>query len=123
LAGTVENLVAEGATGLNDTLDAAVKAMRDEYDPQAINAIVLLTDGHNEDSGSLSDTELVKRIADPSQHQIRVFTVAYGSEADPNDAQGRSALEAIAKAGGGKAYDAKKAETIGQVITSVISNF
>ncbi|MEU3779074.1 substrate-binding domain-containing protein [Streptomyces sp900129855] len=123
LADNVKNLVAEGATGLNDTLDAATEAMRHDYDPQAINAIVLLTDGRNEDSGSLTQAELLKRIGDPAQHQIRVFTIAYGSEADEDDANGRSALEDIAHASGGKDYDAKKAETIEQVITSVISNF
>lgn len=97
--------------------------MRDDYDPQAINAIVLLTDGHNEDVGSLTQAELLKRIGDPAQHQIRVFTIAYGSEADEDDTNGRSALEEIANASGGKDYDAKRAETIEQVITSVISNF
>ncbi|MFF0202625.1 substrate-binding domain-containing protein [Streptomyces sp. NPDC005017] len=123
LTSNVESLVAEGATGLNDTLDAAVKAMRDDYDPHAINAIVLLTDGYNEDNESLSQAELLRRIGDPDQPQIRIFTIAYGSEADPHDADGRSALEEIAKASGGKDYDARKAETIEKVITSVISNF
>lgn len=123
LAENVHSLEPEGATGLNDTLDAATKAMRDDYDPQAINAIVLLTDGHNEDVGSLTQAELLKRIGDPAQHQIRVFTIAYGSEADEDDTNGRSALEEIANASGGKDYDAKRAETIEQVITSVISNF
>ncbi|MFE1443173.1 VWA domain-containing protein [Streptomyces sp. NPDC058739] len=123
LTSNVENLVAEGATGLNDTLDAALKAMRDDYDPRAINAIVLLTDGRNEDNGSLSQAELLKRIGDPDQPQIRIFTIAYGSDADPDDAHGRSALEAIAKEAGGKAYDAREASTIEEVVTSVISNF
>ncbi|MFG2571782.1 substrate-binding domain-containing protein [Streptomyces sp. NPDC048481] len=123
LAENVGNLTAEGATGLNDTLDAALKAMRAHYDPRAINAIVLLTDGFNEDGDSLSDAALEREIKDPSQQRIRVFTIAYGSEADPKDQQGSSALKEIAKAGGGKYYDAKRAETIDQVITSVISNF
>ncbi|MEU4877327.1 substrate-binding domain-containing protein [Streptomyces sp. NPDC021608] len=123
LTANVENLTAEGATGLNDTLDAALKAMRAHYDPRAINAIVLLTDGFNEDGDSLSDAALEREIKDPSQQRIRIFTIAYGSEADPKDKQGSSALKEIAKDGGGKYYDAKKAETIDQVITSVISNF
>lgn len=123
LSDNVEGLEADGATGLYDTLDAATKAMRDDYDPQAINAIVLLTDGRNEDGDSLTKAELLKRIKDPARPQIRVFTIAYGSKADEDDANGRSVLEEIADASGGKAYDAKKAETIEQVITSVISNF
>ncbi|MFF8968181.1 substrate-binding domain-containing protein [Streptomyces sp. NPDC014995] len=123
LSGNVRNLEPEGATGLYDTLDAAVRAMRKDYDPQAINAIVLLTDGRNEDNGSLTKEELLRRIGDPSKPQIRVFTIAYGSEADEKDEGGRTVLQEIARAGGGQAYDAKRAETIEQVITSVISNF
>ncbi|MFI6032758.1 substrate-binding domain-containing protein [Streptomyces sp. NPDC051315] len=123
LSGNVRSLEPEGATGLYDTLDAAVRAMRDDYDPQAINAIVLLTDGRNEDSQSLSKEELLRRIGDPSKPQIRIFTIAYGSEADEKDKGGRTVLQEIARAGGGQVYDAKRAETIEQVITSVISNF
>ncbi|MBC2902551.1 substrate-binding domain-containing protein [Streptomyces cupreus] len=116
-------LEAEGATGLYDTLDAATEAMRDKYDPRAINAIVLLTDGRNEDRGSLTEEELLRHIRDTSQPQVRVFTIAYGSKADDRDKGGRSVLQRIADAGGGKMYDARNAETIEKVITSVISNF
>ncbi|GGR20268.1 hypothetical protein GCM10010251_40060 [Streptomyces aurantiogriseus] len=123
LSSNVRSLEPEGATGLYDTLDAAVQAMRDDYDRRAINAIVLLTDGRNEDSRSLSKEELLRRINDPSKPQIRIFTIAYGSEADEKDKGGRTVLQEIAQAGGGQAYDAKRAETIEQVITSVISNF
>ncbi|MFE0511887.1 substrate-binding domain-containing protein [Streptomyces sp. NPDC058964] len=123
LADNVDNLRPEGATGLYDTLDAEVRTMREHYDPKAINAIVLLTDGRNEDNGSLAKEELLRRISDPGQPQIRIFTIAYGNEADENDKHGRTVLQEIADAGGGQAYDAKKAETIEQVITSVISNF
>ncbi|MCL7423606.1 substrate-binding domain-containing protein [Streptomyces sp. YS415] len=116
-------LEAEGATGLYDTLDAATKAMRKDYDPSAINAIVLLTDGRNEDRGSLTEEELLGRIGDTSKPLVRVFTIAYGSEADDRDREGRSVLQRIADAGGGQAYEAHDVETIEKVITSVISNF
>ncbi|MEU6380816.1 substrate-binding domain-containing protein [Streptomyces sp. NPDC046909] len=116
-------LEAEGATGLNDSLDAAVTSMRADYDPTAINAIVLLTDGRNEDQGSLTEQRLLQHIGDTSQPEVRVFTIAYGNKADANDQKGRTALQKIADAAGGQMYDARKAETIEQVITSVISNF
>ncbi|MFF6784772.1 substrate-binding domain-containing protein [Streptomyces sp. NPDC012510] len=116
-------LEAEGATGLYDTLDAATAAMRAAYDPKAINAIVLLTDGRNEDNGSLSKEVLLERIRDTSQSQVRIFTIAYGNEADELDLKGRTVLQEIADAGSGQMYDARKAETIEKVITSVISNF
>lgn len=123
LSENFEALEAEGATGLNDTLDAATTAMRADYDPKAINAIVLLTDGVNEDRGSLSDEALLRHVGDTSQPLVRVFTIAYGSAADSDDQRGRSMLQKIADAGGGQMYNAKKAETIEEVITSVISNF
>ncbi|MER5217285.1 substrate-binding domain-containing protein [Streptomyces sp. NPDC002838] len=123
LSDNFKSLEPEGATGLYDTLDAATAAMRQDYDPKAINAIVLLTDGRNEDNGSLAKEELLERISDPTKPNVRVFTIAYGNAADENDKNGRTVLQEIAEAGGGRMYDAKKAETIEQVITSVISNF
>ncbi|MGV9456047.1 substrate-binding domain-containing protein [Streptomyces sp. NPDC003635] len=123
LAENFRALEAEGATGLYDTLDAATAAMREAYDPKAINAIVLLTDGRNEDHGSLSKETLLERVRDTSRPQVRIFTIAYGSDADELDQKGRSVLQEIAGAGSGQMYDARKAETIEQVITSVISNF
>jgi len=123
LADNVNNLEPEGGTGLYDTLDAQLRTMREHYDPKAINAIVLLTDGRNEDNGSMAKAELLARIKDPGQPQVRIFTIAYGSDADQNDKNGRTVLQEIAAAGGGQQYDARKAETIETVITSVISNF
>ncbi|WP_289915437.1 substrate-binding domain-containing protein [Streptomyces sp. S.PB5] len=116
-------LEAEGATGLNDSLDAALTSMRADYDPKAINAIILLTDGRNEDQGSLSEETLLRHIRDTSRPEVRIFTIAYGNKADEEDQKGRTALESIADAAGAQMYDAKKAEIIEQVITSVISNF
>ncbi|MET7704010.1 substrate-binding domain-containing protein [Streptomyces sp. NPDC005485] len=123
LADNVRNLEPEGATGLYDTLDAQLRTMREHYDPKAINAIVLLTDGRNEDNGSLAKEELLKRIGDRGKPQVRIFTIAYGSAADENDKNGKTVLQEIADASGGQEYDARQAKTIETVITSVISNF
>ncbi|MGQ4384975.1 phosphorylase family protein [Streptomyces sp. SAS_270] len=123
LADNVKSLEPEGATGLYDTLDAQLRTMREHYDPKAINAIVLLTDGRNEDNGSLAKEELLKRIGDRGKPQVRIFTIAYGSAADENDKNGKTVLQEIADASGGQEYDARQARTIETVITSVISNF
>lgn len=123
LADNVAGLEPGGATGLYDTLDAAVRTLRKDYDPGAINAVVLLTDGVNEDGNSISLPALLKRIGDRGQPQIRVFTIAYGDKADKKDAGGRTVLEEVASATGGRAYDAKNPKLIHDVITSVISNF
>ncbi|MGV9277169.1 phosphorylase family protein [Streptomyces griseosporeus] len=119
----VQGLVPNGATGLYGTVDAAVASLRASYDPDAINAIVLLTDGRNEgvpDKPTLSD--VLSRIGTPDR-RVRVFTIAYGAEADQQDAGGRTVLEKIATATGGRAYDARDPKAIVDVLTSVISNF
>jgi nucleoside phosphorylase/Mg-chelatase subunit ChlD len=124
LAREVDGLEPDGATGLYRTVEAAVDTMRAQYDPSAINAIVLLTDGRNESASKKPTLEdLLSRIGDPSEKQVRVFTIAYGSKADEDDANGRTVLQNIAAATGARAYDAKRPETISEVLTSVISNF
>ncbi|MFF3336635.1 hypothetical protein ACFYWX_45320 [Streptomyces sp. NPDC002888] len=116
-------LVPNGATGLYGTVDAAAKALREDYDPDAINAIVLLTDGRNEGVPARPTLEEVLSRVGGSDHRIRIFTIAYGSDADEQDAGGRTVLGKIAAATGARAYDAKDPRVIGQVLTSVISNF
>lgn len=123
LKAEVSGLVPNGATGLYGTVDAAVDSMRKDYDPAAINAIVLLTDGRNEGvppTPTLKD--VLARIGSPDK-RVRVFTVAYGSKADQQDANGRTVLEEIATATGAHAYDAKDPKILSEVLTSVISNF
>ncbi|MFF7122389.1 substrate-binding domain-containing protein [Streptomyces sp. NPDC008240] len=123
LKAEVSGLVPDGATGLYGTVDAAVDSMRKDYDPAAINAIVLLTDGRNEGvppTPTLKD--VLARIGTPDQ-RVRVFTVAYGSKADQQDVNGRTVLEEIAAATGAHAYDAKDPKILNEVLTSVISNF
>ncbi|MGW0880056.1 phosphorylase family protein [Streptomyces sp. NPDC002671] len=123
LVDEVEGLVPNGATGLYGTIEAAVDTMRENYDPGAINAIVLLTDGRNEGvppNPTLQD--VLAKIGNPDK-RIRVFTVAYGSEADQQDVNGKSVLEEISAATGARAYSAKNPKIISDVLTSVISNF
>lgn len=123
LRGEVKGLVPDGSTGLYGTVEAAVDTMRKDYDPGAINAIVLLTDGRNEGvppTPTLKD--VLARIGAPEK-RVRVFTVAYGSKADQQDANGRTVLEEIAAATGAHAYDAKDPKILREVLTSVISNF
>ncbi len=123
LADEVDGLVPNGATGLYGTVEAAVDTMRRKYDPGAINAIVLLTDGRNEGVPSRpSLQDVLARIGTPDK-RIRVFTVAYGSAADQQDANGKTVLEEISAATGARAYSAKRPEIISDVLTSVISNF
>lgn len=127
LAANIDGLTADGATGLYDTIDAAVDSVRATYDPNSINAVVLLTDGVNDKArGIQAPAELVDVIRgkDASGDKpVRVFTIAYGSELDANNKAGAQALATISKGTGAKKYDAKDPTTITNVIIDVLSNF
>lgn len=100
-----------GGTGLYDTALAAIRTLQDDYEARAINSVVLLTDGENEDPGSLSLEELVQTIErerDPAR-PIQVIAIGMGPDADAN------ALRRIAAATGGRSYVARNPEDISQV--------
>ncbi|MCA0144837.1 substrate-binding domain-containing protein [Blastococcus sp. LR1] len=92
-----------GGTGLYDTTLAAVRAARDNYDPTAVNSILVLTDGTNEDddAGLTLENLLITLASETdSDRPIKVIGVALGPDAD------LAALEQIAEATGGEAYSA-----------------
>jgi Ca-activated chloride channel family protein len=100
LTRTVSELIADGDTALYDaTLRGwqAVDALRDD---SRINAVVVLSDGADTASGRRLEDVLVplRARASGEGRQIRIFTIAYGSDAN------RKVLEQIAAASGGKAY-------------------
>ena len=84
---------------------------------ERINAVVVLTDGEDTDS-SLDADEVVRRVRaqSDSEHQVRIFTIAYSAGAQGAAKQ----LEAIAKASGGQAYtsDTADIETVYRSISS-----
>ncbi|AXV08725.1 hypothetical protein DVS28_a4057 [Euzebya pacifica] len=91
------------------------------YDPTRINAVVLLTDGVNDDPRN-SDlggllTFLEEQARGETAAQVRVFPIGYGRDADFN------VLEQIAVATNATSYDASDPRSIDQVFTAVISNF
>jgi Ca-activated chloride channel family protein len=98
--------------------------MLEQYDPETINAIVLLTDGMNDD-GTLNDDDeqfatLIETLEGPegeSATPVRVFTIAYGDDADDQ------VLRQISQASSAATYNASNPATIEQVFTAVISNF
>jgi Mg-chelatase subunit ChlD len=88
---------AGGATGLYDTALAAYRKMLRDYNPKALNSVVLFTDGKNEDPGSISLEALVaelRRLRDP-QKPVVIYTIGFGNEVDVD------ALQTIAEATGG----------------------
>ncbi|WP_456600541.1 substrate-binding domain-containing protein [Blastococcus sp. SYSU DS0616] len=100
---TIPERLTPGGTGLYDTTLAAVRSARENYDPTAVNSVLMVTDGTNEDDAegiSLEDLlSTLEAEADP-QRPIKVIGVALGPDAD------LSSLERIAEATGGAAYSA-----------------
>ncbi|MFD2091560.1 substrate-binding domain-containing protein [Blastococcus deserti] len=100
---SIPDRLTPGGTGLYDTTLAAVRAAREEYDPTAVNSVLVLTDGTNEDDGTgIGLDELLSTLraeANP-ERPVKVIGVALGPDAD------LGALRQIAEATAGAAYSA-----------------
>jgi Ca-activated chloride channel homolog len=80
----LQALEPENDTALNDTTVAAYEAMLDDYQPDVRHAIVLLTDGRNDDDGSISNRAVIERLEelqDP-ERPVRIVAIAYGDGTD-----------------------------------------
>ncbi len=109
-------------TPLYDVTADSYEKMVSEYDPERINAVVLLTDGRNDDpDGSFDLAGLLDSLAAGSEGRqtqpVRVFPIAYGGDAD------LATLQRIADATNAAAYDASDPGSIRKVFDAVISNF
>lgn len=95
----------------------AAEAMNAEQDPGSINAVVVLTDGRNE----YTDNDLAGLLRDleasAQENGVRVFTIAYGPDAD------LATLQEISEASRAAAYDARNPTSIDKVFSDVLSNF
>lgn len=121
----IGQLVPTNGTPLYDAIADSYRVMLDDYDPARINAVVVLSDGRNED-GTLADdeaqlAELLAMLQSGSEGQasrpVRVFPIAYGSDAD------LVVLRRIAEATNAAVYDSSDPRSITKVLTAVISNF
>ena len=97
---------------------------RDAYDASAINAVVLLTDGVNDDGDQNDDADQLDQLIRTlrggegvNAKTVRVFPIAYGQDADT------ATLRRIAEASNGALYSASNPATINDVFTAVVSNF
>ncbi|WP_395726495.1 extracellular solute-binding protein [Nakamurella sp.] len=124
LAQTRQPIVAAiaGLTPLNGTpLYAATReaadAMNAQNDPNSINAVVVLTDGRNEYTDNDLDGLLRELNASAQENGVRVFTIAYGPDAD------LATLQEISEASRAAAYDARNPTSIDKVFSDVLSNF
>ncbi len=121
----VNSLMPLRGTPLYDVISDSYGAMLDGYDPTLINAVVVLTDGMNDDGNPADDRqqfkELISKVKLNSEGEsakpVRIFTIAYGTGSDPKE------LRQVAEASNATAYEAGDATTINKVFQAVVSNF
>jgi hypothetical protein len=108
--------VPDGATGLYDTTLAAYKEAQATYVKGKFNALVILTDGANQDRFSISRSSLIselKELADP-ERPVPLIAIAVGPDADLQE------VDQIAKATGGAGYQVSDPAEIQAVILKAI---
>lgn len=108
--------ISGGATGLYDTTLAAYQQAVEDYSRDKFNTLVLVTDGANEDPGSVSRKELLKKLDGlrDDDRPIPLITIAVGPDAD------KAACKEIAKATGGSAHQVNDPSQIHSVILKAI---
>jgi Ca-activated chloride channel family protein len=116
LRSAVDDLFPDGETAVYDATDRGFKAIGGLRDDARINAVVVLTDGEDNQS-RMSDREVVDELARQSRSEglaVRVYTIAYGSQAN------KETLADIANASGGKPFvgDPKEIESVYRSISS-----
>ena len=120
IARKISSLVPTEGTPLYSTSSASFEFMKTQYDPARINAVVLLTDGRNEDDFTDLNATIAKLRSGSegqSSSPIRLFTIAYGQDAD------KAVLKRLSEATNAASYDASDPQTINKVFTAVVSNF
>jgi Ca-activated chloride channel family protein len=100
LNGDIGRYVKGGGTGLYDVTVAAFRAMHQTYDPRAQNAIILMTDGADEDPGGTTIDQVVAEIQrlNAGPRKVAIYLAGLGSQAD------YPAMRRIAAASGGWTY-------------------
>ena len=96
LAAAIERQIPVSGTPLYEVTGVAYETMLEQYDPQMINAVVLLTDGVNDDGVPSDDdeqfTELIETLQAGSEgatsRPVRVFTISYGEDGRRDHAAG-----------------------------------
>jgi len=110
----IENMQAGGSTRLIDAVWAAHSELKDLVDSDAAYAIVVMTDGRDNDSERrLRD---LQRDIQGAQNPVSVHTVAFGRDADTG------LLEDLARIGNGRFYRADETtieEVYRQIATSI----
>ncbi len=117
----LRDLIPTNATPLYTVARDSYRELRKAYDPARINAVLLLTDGRNEDDRNDDRDGMLRALEEGSEGQatsaVRMFTIAYGEGADVE------VLRRMAQATDAATYDATDPTAIKSVFTAVVSNF
>lgn len=113
----LEGLAPANDTALNDTTLAAFETMQETNEPDARQTVVLLTDGRNDDDGSISNDEVVARLEElhDDDRPVRIVAIAYGEQTDI------AQLERMAEATGGKVLASPNEEDIDALFLEALS--
>jgi len=108
--------IPNGGTGLYDTTLDAVRAVRAGFDPNRVNAVLLLTDGMNDDNNSITLDQLLSTLTaeqDPAK-PVPVIAIAFGPDSDV------ASLQQISKATGGATYLSQDPRQIGEIFLDAV---
>ncbi|WP_433019090.1 substrate-binding domain-containing protein [Kribbella sp. CA-294648] len=114
----VQQPIKGGGTGLYATAIAAVRAVRSSYDPLAVNAVLIFTDGKNDDPDgpTLAQTlQTLEGLRNPAQ-PVRIIALGMGPDVDANE------LRQLAAATGGQAYVAKNPQDLREVFIDALQS-
>ncbi|MFN3539992.1 MAG: VWA domain-containing protein [Rhodococcus sp. (in: high G+C Gram-positive bacteria)] len=105
-----------GGTGLYDTTLAAFRTVQQGYDPDAVNSVIILTDGTNEDPDSIALDELLSTLRaeqDPSRPVV-IVTIGITDDADAG------VLQQISATTGGTSFVARNPAEIPNVFVNAL---
>ncbi|MBO0869829.1 MAG: VWA domain-containing protein [Micromonosporaceae bacterium] len=110
--------IANGNTGLYDTVLAAYKTVQNGYDPTRVNSVIVMTDGQNDNPGGLTLAQLrsqLQQIVDPKR-PVEVVLLGIGPEVNKPELD-----QIVQAAGGGGAFVAKDPSQVGSIFLQAIA--
>lgn len=114
----IQHPIPNGGTGLYDTAIAAVRQVRQDYKSNAVNTVLLFTDGKNDDPGSPTLAEAVQALKaqQDDSRPVRIIALGIGPEANIDE------LSALAGATGGTAYVARNPSDLKNVFIDALQS-
>ena len=109
--------VRKGYTGLYDTTLAAYRQVLHDDAPDHLRTVIILTDGINQDPGSMGLDELLTTLEEEQdpQNPVRIITVGISQDADED------VLRQIAETTGGSSHIARAPEDIQKVFVDALT--